>query len=90
MTATFFARVSGRVQGIGFRYACLNEALRLGLSGWVRNTEDGDVEVWSEGEADKQDAFLEWLRKGPSRARVDAVDCAAQRPTNAYRDFSNR
>ena len=90
MTTAFFARISGRVQGVGFRYTCLNQALLLGLSGWVRNTEDGDVEVWSEGEAEKQDAFLEWLHKGPPRARVDAVDYAVQRPTNAYRDFSIR
>ncbi len=43
------ARVTGVVQGVGFRYATVHEARRLGLTGWVRNTDDGAVEVLAEG-----------------------------------------
>ncbi|MDR0558091.1 MAG: acylphosphatase [Treponema sp.] len=83
----FFARVTGRVQGVGFRYACQDAARTLGLSGWVRNTGDGDVEVWSEGDEKKQSAFLKWLRRGPPYARVDGVAATPQNPTGAYKEF---
>jgi acylphosphatase len=85
--ACFHALVSGRVQGVGFRYTCRHEARRLGLSGWVRNNPGGDVEVWAEGAREKLDPFLDWLRQGPPGARVDQVHYDMCRPTGAYRDF---
>ena len=86
--SAFFARVEGRVQGVGFRYTCLNEGQRLGLSGWVRNTPSGDVEVWAEGSEEKLEALLKWLRRGPPGARVDAVHSEKCPPTGQYRGFS--
>ncbi|MDR3335116.1 MAG: acylphosphatase [Treponema sp.] len=86
--SAFFAIIRGRVQGVGFRYTCLNEARRIGLLGWVRNTPDGDVEVWSEGPTEKQELFLSWLRQGPPNARVDSFSCEMRRPTGKYRNFS--
>jgi acylphosphatase len=83
----FSACVRGRVQGVGFRYTCLHEARLRGIRGWVRNTPQGDVEVWAEASKEKLDAFLQWLRLGPSHARVDAVDYTLQPPTGAYKDF---
>jgi acylphosphatase len=83
----FYALISGRVQGVGFRYSCCHEARRLGLSGWVRNTINGDVEVWAEGSREKLDALLAWLRQGPPGARVDAVHYDTRRPTGKHRDF---
>jgi acylphosphatase len=80
------AYVSGRVQGVGFRYTCCHEAQCLGLSGWVRNEWNGDVEVWAEGSAEKLDRFLQWLRRGPPGARVDSVDCE-QRQSAGYQGF---
>ena len=85
--ACFHALVSGRVQGVGFRYTCCHEARRLGLSGWVRNKPEGDVEVWAEGDREKLDRFLLWLRRGPPGARVDQLRYDMHRPTGAYRDF---
>jgi acylphosphatase len=85
--AAFFACIRGRVQGVGFRYTCLHEARLRGIRGWVRNTPDGDVEVWAEAPKEKLDAFLQWLRCGPSHARVDAVDYTLHAPTGAYKDF---
>lgn len=70
-----FARVSGRVQGVGFRASTCAEAVALGLVGWVRNTADGAVELEAQGEAGDVDALVAWLRAGgPLSARVDAVD----------------
>jgi acylphosphatase len=84
----FFARVRGRVQGVGFRYSAWREASRLGLTGWVRNTPGGDVELWAEGPHENLAAFLQWLRQGPSRARVDAVDVENAKATGTHRVFS--
>ena len=85
--SAFYARVEGRVQGVGFRYSCMNEGRRLGLSGWVRNTSNGDVEVLAEGAAEKLDALLKWLRRGPPGARVDALHQEKRIPAGKYRGF---
>jgi acylphosphatase len=86
--AAVFARVEGRVQGVGFRYSCLSEGRRLGLSGWVRNSPDGSVEVWAEGPAARLDALVAWLRRGPPYARVDNLDCEKRSPLGVYRGFT--
>ena len=79
--------MEGRVQGVGFRYSCKNEGQRLGLSGWVRNTHNGDVEVWAEGDEEKLETMLKWLRLGPPGARVDALHCEKCLATGQYRKF---
>jgi acylphosphatase len=65
--------VSGRVQGVGFRYSTQGEAARLGLRGWVRNTDDGKVEIVAEGPPTAVDALEAWCRRGPAGARVASV-----------------
>lgn len=67
-------RIHGRVQGVGFRYAMLDEAARLGVSGWVRNQSDGTVESVIQGSAETVEAITRWARHGPPGARVTAVD----------------
>lgn len=67
-------RIHGRVQGVGFRYAALIEAERLGLQGWVRNRRDGSVEAVIRGSAAACEAFTQWARRGPRAARVDRVE----------------
>jgi acylphosphatase len=84
--AAFFARIRGRVQGVGFRYSALQEARRFSITGWVRNAADGDVEVWAEGPPEKLAAFLRWLRKGPPYAHVEAVD-SEEKQARGYREF---
>ena len=64
----------GRVQGVGFRAFVEVEALRHGLEGWVRNRHDGSVEAVFAGPPDLVQAMLEACRRGPSHARVDALD----------------
>jgi acylphosphatase len=65
--------VSGRVQGVGFRYFAQDAARREGLHGYVTNHDDGTVEVKAEGEADALERFERALRRGPSRSRIEHV-----------------
>ena len=65
--------VSGRVQGVGFRYSMAQEAKRLGVSGWVRNRRDGTVEAVADGAAEAVEALLGWARSGPPSAQVADV-----------------
>lgn len=65
--------VKGRVQGVGFRWFVHREASAIGLHGWVRNTDDGEVEVVAAGEAEDLAELKEALRKGSRGSRVDAV-----------------
>ena len=66
--------VSGRVQGVGFRYFAQTTASRVGLHGWVRNLPDGRVEAAAEGDADAMGRFEQALRHGPPGARVDQLE----------------
>ena len=66
--------VSGRVQGVGFRYFSERMAHREGIHGWVRNLADGRVEASAEGEAEAVDRFEVRLRQGPPGARIDHVE----------------
>jgi acylphosphatase len=66
--------VSGRVQGVGFRYFAQAKASRDGLHGWVRNLPDGRVEAAAEGEADAIQRFEQALRHGPPGARVEGLE----------------
>jgi acylphosphatase len=60
----------------------------LGLSGWVRNLPNGDVEVWAEGSTVKLNDFLQWLRDGPPGARVDCLHYENAAPTGQYSKFT--
>ena len=64
-------RVTGRVQGVGFRWRTVEAARAIGVAGWVRNCMDGSVEVWVEGDEAPVEELLAWLRHGPPWARVD-------------------
>jgi len=65
--------LSGRVQGVGFRYFTLDAARREGLHGYVTNRDDGSVEAVAEGDAESLERFERALRRGPSQARVERV-----------------
>ena len=65
--------VSGRVQGVGFRYFTEAAAARAGVHGWVRNLPDGRVEISAEGEAAVMEQFERVIRKGPPASRVAEV-----------------
>ena len=67
-------RITGRVQGVGFRYSAMDEARRLGVTGWVRNTHDGAVELVAEGDRDELQRLVTWCHAGPRGALVTHVE----------------
>ncbi len=67
-------RISGRVQGVGFRYNAREAAFHYDINGFIRNMPNGDVYIEAEGPRTSVDEFIAWCRQGPPRARVDAVD----------------
>lgn len=81
------ATVTGRVQGVSFRYHTQREAGRLGLTGWVRNHEDGSVRVEAQGPEEAVDELVRWLRHGPPHARVDGVRVDAVEPRTGDAGF---
>lgn len=87
MTAQLHVIVSGRVQGVSFRYFAEKQAVELGLTGWVRNLYDGRVEVLAEGERDALERLLGRLREGPRMARVEDIDIDWRDYTGIFKDF---
>lgn len=82
-------RVSGRVQGVGFRWFVAQRAAELGLDGWVRNEADGALTVLASGSETALDALAAALAQGPRSARVAAVEAvesaAAEAPPAGFR-----
>jgi acylphosphatase len=66
--------ITGRVQGVWFRESCREQAVALGVSGWVRNLADGRVEAVLEGPPAAVERVVRWCHVGPRRARVDGVE----------------
>ncbi len=71
-------RIRGRVQGVFYRKSAEQTANRLGLSGWVRNMEDGSVEAFVVGPHEVVEKFAVWCNDGPAGARVESVDIVWQ------------
>ncbi|MBN1902800.1 acylphosphatase [Candidatus Sumerlaeota bacterium] len=82
------ARVSGIVQGVGFRFFVIRHAENLDLKGWVRNTNDGDVELEAEGDPENLKTLVEELHKGPSMSRVTDVNVEWFTEDKGYESFS--
>ena len=72
--------VHGRVQGVFFRDSCERMASSAGVSGWVRNRNDGAVEAVFEGDPDAVERMVGWARQGPRRADVDRVEVSEEEP----------
>ena len=82
-------RVTGRVQGVGYRYAVRTRARSLGVGGWVRNAFDGSVEAVFEGDEERVRSMIDWCRRGPSGAVVDDVEVRFEQPVGE-REFAVR
>lgn len=82
--------VHGLVQGVGFRYYVRVNAQRLGVYGWVRNRDDGNVEIWAEGTEERLNSFIGKVRQGPTHSQVDRVDLNWSEPTGRNRSFRIR
>lgn len=79
--------ISGNVQGVGYRYFVKSHARKLGITGWVRNTEDGGVEAVLQGEKEMIDVILEQCRKGPFLAEVEHVGFDWEEEIESYTEF---
>ena len=81
-----YVSVSGRVQGVFFRYETRSKALELGLTGWVRNLPDGRVEVIAEGKDENVNQLIEICKQGPAFVDVKNVD-VEEMQHQGYKDF---
>ena len=81
--------ISGRVQGVAFRYSAHEQASALAVVGWVRNLADGRVEAWIEGQPGSVERMLAWLRVGPRAAHVQGLD-VRERDAEGYAGFEIR
>lgn len=80
--------ISGRVQGVGFRWFTRTKAQQLGLKGWVRNLPDRKVEVLAVGSENLINIFIEILREGPALSRVDSIQVLDEIQDQEYSSFS--
>lgn len=81
-------RITGRVQGVSYRASMLDEAQRLGLTGWVRNLSDGSVEALVQGTEADLKQILAWAYQGPTAARVDKILVEEQKFLEEFQGFS--
>jgi acylphosphatase len=79
--------IEGRVQGVFFRDSTRRQAQSLGVTGWVRNLRNGNVEVVAEGPEDRVRPFADWCRRGPSAARVERVQEDQEAWTGEFDSF---
>lgn len=82
------ATVRGIVQGVGFRAATVRKARQLSVIGWCRNEADGSVRVFAQGDSDRVDRLIEWLRHGPRAAVVREVVTEDVAPRSQLSDFA--
>lgn len=74
-------RVTGQVQGVGYRYSCRREAESARVAGWVANRDDGSVEVVVEGSPDAVGSLVDWCRRGPAGGSVSDLEVSEEEPT---------
>ncbi len=80
-------RIKGRVQGVFFRQSAKLEAVRLGLTGWIRNCPNGDVSATAEGARERVGEFVAWCGIGPPHARVSEVEVRESAATGEFCEF---
>ena len=88
MILTRHLLITGRVQGVGFRFYMQRKARELELAGWVRNCRDGSVEAVIQGSAGAVDTMIAWARRGPASAVV--ADVQVTDATGDYAGFETR
>ena len=79
--------ISGQVQGVGFRYFAQRSSARHQVRGYVKNLDDGRVEVWAEGNPKSVDAFRLDLAAGPTHSRVGTIEELVLEPNGSYSAF---
>lgn len=87
---SIYILIGGRVQGVGFRYFAFHKANELNISGWVKNTPDGKVEVEVSGDSENLKRFIDWMKIGPSRAVIKTFSESEIIPTRTFTNFTIR
>ena len=82
--------VTGRVQGVFFRQSTRVMAIKNNVNGWVRNLDDGRVEIVAEGEESNIDALIDWCKTGPANSRVDEFELVEENSTDEFKNFEVR
>jgi acylphosphatase len=85
--ARVHVKINGRVQGVYFRASAVEQARRLGITGWVMNCPDSSVEVVAEGEREELEKLISWCRRGPSGAQVSEVRAEWQASKQEFQNF---
>ena len=80
--------VVGRVQGVGFRYFALHRAHELGITGWVKNSVDGSVEIVAQSDEPTLKTYVDYLRLGPTLSRVDKITTYKSEVVTVFDKFS--
>lgn len=80
-------KITGRVQGVGFRYFVQKRANEFGIKGWVKNTRDGGVLVMAQGDFKNMETFIDHLRIGPSMARIVKLEKSKLPGLEDFADF---
>ncbi len=83
-------KITGRVQGVGFRNNTRRKAQELDVTGWVKNLADGSVEMVAEGNKEDIDELITWANTGPRLANVEDVEVDREEPKNEFDSFSIR
>jgi acylphosphatase len=89
-TKSIFMILTGRVQGVGFRYFAQHKAEELHISGWVRNTIDNKLEIEATGEPGQLEIFTDWMKTGPSRAIIKTFSVTEILPVRNFTNFMIR
>ena len=79
--------ISGLVQGVGYRYSAQQEARKRGFTGYVKNAENGGIEIVAEGEKEDLKNFIQWCYNGVGSANVQTVNESWSEGTGAFSDF---
>jgi acylphosphatase len=88
MMVQYEINITGRVQGVGFRYFAAQKAKEMGITGWVRNIVDGSVTIIAQGIEEEIKTFIDYLYMGPTRSRVDKISTCAMQITSIFDSFS--
>ena len=79
--------ISGRVQGVGFRFSARENARKYNLKGYVMNKPNGDVKIVAEGPEEALESYLSWCRQGPAHAMVDNVSVQKSNEVSNFKHF---
>ena len=80
--------VKGRVQGVFFRRNAQQKANELNIAGWVKNTDDDNVEILAQGDAYNLEKFIEWCKEGPPKAEVEDIEIREEKTQEGLKRFS--